>query len=95
MKCLVGGALACGVTHTVVTPLDIVKCNMQANPGVYKNLLDGLSKISKNEGSRALFKGWEPTCIGYHLQGMVKFGFNEFFKDFYANLVGNEDDAKK
>jgi len=37
---------------------------MQANPGVYKNLLDGLSKISKNEGSRALLKGWEPTCIG-------------------------------
>jgi len=50
---------------------------MQANPGVYRNLVDGLSKISKNEGLKALVKGWEPTCIGYHLQGMVKFGFNE------------------
>ena len=28
--CTVGGIVACGATHTAVTPLDIVKCNMQA-----------------------------------------------------------------
>jgi hypothetical protein len=28
--CTVGGILSCGLTHTFVTPLDIVKCNMQA-----------------------------------------------------------------
>lgn len=27
--CTVGGILSCGITHTAVTPLDIVKCNMQ------------------------------------------------------------------
>ena len=31
--CTVGGILSCGLTHTMVTPLDIVKCNMQARPG--------------------------------------------------------------
>jgi solute carrier family 25 (mitochondrial phosphate transporter), member 3 len=25
----VGGALCCGITHTAITPLDVVKCNMQ------------------------------------------------------------------
>lgn len=25
----VGGALCCGITHTAMTPLDVVKCNMQ------------------------------------------------------------------
>lgn len=29
LKCLCGGALACGLTHTAVVPLDIVKCRAQ------------------------------------------------------------------
>ena len=28
-KCMVGGILSCGITHTLVCPLDIVKCRMQ------------------------------------------------------------------
>jgi hypothetical protein len=28
-KCLVGGILACGLTHTAICPLDVTKCNMQ------------------------------------------------------------------
>jgi len=31
MKCMVGGLLSCGVTHTAVVPLDIVKCRMQVS----------------------------------------------------------------
>jgi solute carrier family 25 (mitochondrial phosphate transporter), member 3 len=27
--CAIGGALACGLTHTLVTPLDLVKCRRQ------------------------------------------------------------------
>lgn len=27
--CTFGGILSCGLTHTAVTPLDLVKCNMQ------------------------------------------------------------------
>ena len=27
--CAVGGALSCGITHTLVTPLDLVKCRLQ------------------------------------------------------------------
>ena len=27
--CAVGGALSCGLTHTAVTPLDLVKCRLQ------------------------------------------------------------------
>jgi hypothetical protein len=28
-KCVLGGILACGLTHTAVCPLDVTKCNMQ------------------------------------------------------------------
>lgn len=30
-KCMVGGILSCGITHALVTPLDIVKCRMQVS----------------------------------------------------------------
>ena len=29
VACSLGGIVACGATHTAVTPLDVVKCNMQ------------------------------------------------------------------
>lgn len=93
-KCMVGGALACGLTHTLVTPLDVVKCNMQANPGRFKNVFNGFSGIAAEEGFAALLKGWAPTALGYHAQGAVKFGFNEFFKDEYANALGQEASVK-
>jgi hypothetical protein len=31
-KCIVGGILACGLTHTIICPLDVTKCNMQVSP---------------------------------------------------------------
>jgi solute carrier family 25 (mitochondrial phosphate transporter), member 3 len=29
--CSLGGALSCGTTHALVTPLDLVKCRRQVN----------------------------------------------------------------
>lgn len=31
-KCMLGGILSCGLTHTAIVPLDIVKCRMQVSP---------------------------------------------------------------
>ena len=92
--CMVGGALACGLTHTAVTPLDVVKCNMQVDPAKYKNLMGGFRTVVAEDGAGALVKGITPTFIGYHMQGMFKFGLNEIFKDQYANLVGQENALK-
>ena len=30
-KCMMGGILSCGITHTIVTPLDLVKCRLQVS----------------------------------------------------------------
>ena len=30
-KCMIGGILSCGLTHTAVVSLDVVKCNMQVS----------------------------------------------------------------
>jgi len=93
-KCVVGGILACGLTHMAVTPLDVTKCNMQVNPAKYKGLISGISLIAKEEGAVALTKGWLPTLLGYSAQGAFKYGLYEVFKDYYGGLAG-EENAKK
>ena len=74
LKCMMGGILSCGLTHTMVTPLDVAKCNMQANPAEYKGLVQSIKKIMAEEGGAAIWKGWLPTLFGYSAQGMFKFG---------------------
>jgi hypothetical protein len=44
-KCMLGGVLACGVTHAGITPLDVAKCNMQVcltgySVRMYKSLIE-------------------------------------------------------
>jgi len=93
-KCVLGGILACGLTHAAVTPLDVTKCNMQVNPLKYKCLISGLKTIAAEEGAVAIWKGWFPTLIGYSLQGAFKYGLYEVFKDTYSNMLGEENSKK-
>jgi hypothetical protein len=51
----------------------------------------GLSKIYTEEGLAGLRVGWVPTLFGYGAQGMFKFGLNEFFKDVYGGMIGEEN----
>uniref|UniRef100_K7F4G7 Solute carrier family 25 member 3 n=1 Tax=Pelodiscus sinensis TaxID=13735 RepID=K7F4G7_PELSI len=41
--CGLGGVVSCGLTHTAVVPLDLVKCRMQADPSRYRGLIVGYS----------------------------------------------------
>jgi solute carrier family 25 phosphate transporter 3 len=92
-KCMIGGILSCGLTHTAVVPLDVVKCKMQVFPQKYKGLIPGLKTVVAEETGKGLTIGWAPTLIGYSMQGAAKFGLYEFFKDTYGNLVGEENYA--
>lgn len=90
-KCMVGGLLACGLTHTAIVPLDVAKCKKQIDPTFSKGMIDGISKVKANN---QLTLGWAPTFVGYSLQGLGKFGFYEIFKDVYKNIVGEENADK-
>ena len=85
LKCCFGGVLSCGLTHTSICPIDVVKCKKQTNPAFAKTVMGGL-KILRANGD--LMLGWAPTFIGYSFQGFGKFGFYEIFKDFYSDLLG-------
>merc|ERR1711962_1058966 len=89
--CAFGGVLSCGITHTLVTPLDLVKCRLQVDKEKYKSLGNGFKLTVAEQGVRGLFLGWAPTAIGYSMQGLCKFGFYEFFKNTYSNMIGEEN----
>ncbi|KAI6192697.1 Phosphate carrier protein, mitochondrial [Aphelenchoides besseyi] len=89
--CSISGFLSCGLTHTAIVPLDLIKCRIQVNPTKYKGILSGFSKTLREDGLIGLSKGWSPTAVGYSMQGMAKFGLYELFKILYANMLGEEN----
>jgi solute carrier family 25 (mitochondrial phosphate transporter), member 3 len=82
--------LSCGITHTGITPLDLVKCRIQVDPQKYKSVFTGFRVTFAEDGTRGLVKGWAPTFFGYSIQGMFKFGLYEVFKVQYSALAGEE-----
>merc|ERR1711974_404861 len=89
--CGLGGVLSCGLTHTMVTPLDLVKCRLRVNKEKYKTLGNGFKLTVAEQGVRGLALGWAPTAIGYSMQGLCKFGFYEVFKNVYSGILGEEN----
>jgi len=89
--CGLGGLLSCGLTHTGIVPLDLVKCRIQVDPAKYKGIVNGFKVSIAEEGTRGLAKGWAPTAIGYSMQGVCKFGFYEVFKNVYGGMLGEEN----
>lgn len=92
--CTLGGVLA-GFPHTLTTPIDLVKCRVQC--GEYASASEGYKSIWQEGAGLSLvgrlllfYRGWGPTVIGYSLQGAAKYGLYEFFKHFYASLLGEE-----
>jgi len=88
--CALGGAIACGATHTLFVPLDLVKTNLQANPKLFKGIRQGFSLVGRQVGISGLYTGWSPTLVGYSIQGFFKYGLYEMFKYKYAQLWSNK-----
>lgn len=89
-SCALGGVVACGPTHTAVTPLDLVKCRRQVDASIYKSNISAWRTIYAKEGLRGVIFGWSPTFVGYSFQGAGKYGFYEYFKYLYGdNLFPN------
>lgn len=94
LTCAVGGMLCCGVTHCSMTPVDVVKCNMQIDPVKYKSIGAGFRTAIAEQGGAGLFRGWVPTFLGYSVQGAGKYGFYELFKHLYSEAVGVDNALK-
>ncbi|XP_042040477.1 mitochondrial phosphate carrier protein 1, mitochondrial-like isoform X1 [Salvia splendens] len=89
--CAAGGMLSAGATHLAITPLDVLKVNMQVNPVKYNGIISGFSTLCREEGASALWRGWSGKLIGYGVQGGCKFGLYEYFKKLYGDLLVNQN----
>ncbi|CCF33773.1 hypothetical protein CH063_01029 [Colletotrichum higginsianum] len=86
------GAVCCSVTHGALTPVDVVKTRIQLDPATYnRGMIGGFRQVIQSEGAGALLTGFGPTAAGYFLQGSLKFGGYEFFKQQSINLIGYEN----
>lgn len=86
--CAAGGFIACAPTHSLVLPLDLVKCRLQVDKSLYRGIGDGIRTIMRTEGVAKIYTGLGPTFVGYGLQGAFKYGGYEFFKRQYSELFG-------
>ena len=92
-KCFLGGALACGLTHTAIIPLDVVKMHY-LTPHYNKGLISMLKMIMADEGGLYVWRGWLPTLVGYSLEGAFRYGLYEISKDLFSNALGEENSKK-
>merc|ERR1711878_220963 len=60
--CGLGGVLSCGITHTAVAPLDLVKCRIQVDPAKYSSFGQAARLTVAEGGLKALTLGWAPTA---------------------------------
>ncbi|TXG59245.1 hypothetical protein EZV62_013818 [Acer yangbiense] len=87
--CTIGGMLSAGTTHVAVTPLDVLKVNMQVHPVKYKSIASCFTTLLREEGPSALWRGWAGKFFGYGFQGGCRFGLYEYFKSLYSNVLGD------
>lgn len=75
------GGLCAAISHTIPTPVDVVKTRKQVDPALTdKSFLETGRYIVKEEGFSALWAGLGPTTFGYLLEGAIKFGVYEVLK---------------
>mmetsp|Transcript_11485 Transcript_11485/g.21479 ORF Transcript_11485/g.21479 Transcript_11485/m.21479 type:complete len:1046 (-) Transcript_11485:667-3804(-) len=83
------GAICCSAVHLVLTPIDVIKTNMQTKPEKYPNPLEALRIILNENGVSGFFTGWVPTFVGFFITGGISYTAIEFFRRYYTELAGS------
>lgn len=84
----INGALAAAFAGLLTTPIDVAKTRiMTQRDSYYKNTLDALLKIAKEEGASKLFSAAHIRTFNLALGGIIFFNSYEFFKKVYMPPV--------
>ncbi|KAI3704468.1 hypothetical protein L1987_74688 [Smallanthus sonchifolius] len=89
--CAVGGMLSAGATHLAVTPLDVLKVNMQVNPVKYSSIATSFTTLLREGGVAAFRRGWAGKFFGYGVQGACRFGLYEYLNKIYSNSLKDQN----
>lgn len=72
IPCHLTSAAGAGFTACVLgSPLDVLTTRHMNNPGKYKNVPDVVIRTLKDEGPRALYKGFVPNVVRLSSFNMV------------------------
>ncbi|KAL0702640.1 hypothetical protein Bca4012_058762 [Brassica carinata] len=89
--CTMGGMLSAETTHLAITPLNVLKVNMQVNPVKYNSIPSSFSTLLREHGHSYLWRGWSGKLLGYGVQGGCRFRLYEYFKTLYSNVLPNNN----
>lgn len=89
--CAVGGMLSAGTTHLAITPLDVLKVNMQVHPVKYNSIYSCFTTLLREQGPSAFWRGWTGKFFGYGAQGGCRFGLYEYFKSLYSRILVDQN----
>ncbi|XP_006343318.1 mitochondrial phosphate carrier protein 1, mitochondrial-like [Solanum tuberosum] len=89
--CAIGGMLSAGTTHLAITPLDVLKVNMQVHPIKYSSISTCFTTLLREQGPSAFWRGWAGKFFGYGVQGACRFGLYEYFKKVYSNVLVDQN----
>ncbi len=68
-----------------------IKTRIQLDPVTYnRGMIGGFRQVIAAEGAGAIWTGFGPTAAGYFMQGALKFGGYEFFKQQAITQLGLE-----
>ena len=84
LRFYLSGALCSSGIHLILTPIDVVKTNIQTNPKKYPDPLTTFRKVIEEGGATGLFAGWIPTFVGFFIQGGVAYTTIEFCRRYYT-----------
>ena len=70
----VSGGIAACASHSLSVPLDVIKTRVQTETFDDERTASVAAAIVQREGVLALLSGWEPTFVGYGVQGAIKYG---------------------
>ncbi|ESR38487.1 hypothetical protein CICLE_v10026550mg [Citrus x clementina] len=87
--CAIGGMLSAGTSHLAITPLDVLKVNMQVHPIKYSSIASCYTTLLKEQGPSTFWRGWAAKFFGYGAQGGCRFGLYEYFKSLYSSVLGD------
>jgi len=89
LRFYLAGALCSSSVHLILTPIDVVKTNMQTKPEKYTGPVKAFQIVLEEKGLTGFFAGWVPTFVGFFINGGVAYTAIEFFRRYYTELLGD------
>jgi solute carrier family 25 (mitochondrial phosphate transporter), member 3 len=89
LRFVLSGAICSSGVHLAVTPIDVVKTKVQADPVKYPGIIKSFRRVLDEEGLEGLTQGWLPTFIGFFTWGGLSYALTEYLRRVGTATLGD------